>query len=51
MRLWNYYLYSQMPEEFKKLFGDLPDEYLNKCRKDLEDQQARIAIFNGLEDI
>lgn len=51
MRLWNYYLYSQMPEEFKKLFGDLPDEYLNKCRKDLEDQQARIAIFNGIEDI
>lgn len=50
MRLWNYYIYTQLSKEYTVLFGQLPQDYLDKCKHDLELQMSRVEMFNGFED-
>ena len=45
MRLWNYYIYTQLPESFKDLIEDLPSEYLDNCKKELEELKSKISFF------
>lgn len=50
MRLWNYYIYTQLSKEYTVLFGQLPQDYLDKCKHDLELQMSRVEMFNCFED-
>lgn len=50
MRLWNYYIYTQLSREYTVLFGKLSQDYLDKCKHDLELQMSRIEMFNGYEE-
>lgn len=45
MRLWNYYIYTQLPESFKDLIEDLPSEYLDNCKKELDELKSKISFF------
>lgn len=47
LTLWDYYLYTQLPEEFKTLLAPMDQEFLNKCKKDLEDQISKVTLFTS----
>ena len=47
LTLWDYYLYTQLPEEFKTLLDPMEQEFLDKCKKDLEDQISKVALFTS----
>ena len=47
MRLWNYFIYTQLPDEFKNLIDPPAQDFLNKCKSDLEDQLSKVALFKS----
>ena len=47
MRLWNYFIYTQLPDEFKSLIETPNQDFLNKCKSDLEDQLSKVALFKS----
>ena len=47
MRLWNYFIYTQLPDEFKNLIEPPDQDFLNKCKSDLEDQLSKVALFKS----
>lgn len=48
MRLWNYFIYSLLPDEFKALVKGIPETYLEQCKKDLASQIESVASFSKI---
>ena len=48
MRLWNYFIYSLLPDEFKLLVQGIPEPYLEQCKKDLATQIESVASFSKI---
>lgn len=43
--IWNYYLSTQLPSEYKELFAKMDDEAVAKC-KAMYEKQASVDIFD-----
>lgn len=43
--IWNYYVYKNLPEEFKILVGDVSNDYLVYCQKACNEREKNITSY------